>query len=423
MKKTSNLFQILLVLILISCFNEEPKTTFKLDTSASPAEGGRINLMPKFDSYDEGKTVKLTAEAYTDWVFQKWDGDADGSSNPLEITMDSDKSIIGLFVKRSYPLNLLIIGEGTVNEVVVPNPSGREYPIGTTVELTPVPKEGWAFQNWEGDLSGNQNPMRILVDGTKNVQVKFVPKPEGEPRFFLAENGVTCKCEGVIPGYKGIINGVEYEAVDNEFLKMRVEEKADLTKLCTSLVTDLSYLGLSTDFNQPIGNWDVSNVTDMSYLFAANFLLDWNLDPKPSQFNQPLEHWDVSKVTNMNTMFGVSLFNQPIEAWDVSNVTDMSFMFYGAVFNQPIENWDVGKVTNMSHMFGSLPDVYNARFNQPIGKWNVSNVELMTGMFNGNYYFNQDLSSWCVIKIPTIPEDFYTGSWTLPKPVWGTCPD
>jgi hypothetical protein len=48
----------------------------------------------------------------------------------------------------------------------------------------------------------------------------------------------------------------------------------------------------------------------------------------------------------------------------------------------------------------------------------------MTAMFNNTTLFNQDLSSWCVTNIPSIPSAFDTGatSWVLPRPVWGTCP-
>ena len=39
-------------------------------------------------------------------------------------------------------------------------------------------------------------------------------------------------------------------------------------------------------------------------------------------------------------------FNQDIGDWDVSNVTDMSDMFQDAEsFNQDIGNWDVSSVT------------------------------------------------------------------------------
>jgi surface protein len=62
-------------------------------------------------------------------------------------------------------------------------------------------------------------------------------------------------------------------------------------------------------------------------------------------------------------------------------------------------------------------------FNQPIDKWDVSQVTNMDRMFKENLDFNQDLSKWCVAKIPTIPKDFTNSAWTLPKPIWGTCPD
>ena len=41
-------------------------------------------------------------------------------------------------------------------------------------------------------------------------------------------------------------------------------------------------------------------------------------------FNQAIGDWDVSSVTDMGLMFRVAIaFNQDIGNWDVSNVTDM----------------------------------------------------------------------------------------------------
>jgi uncharacterized repeat protein (TIGR02543 family) len=87
--------------------------------------------------------------------------------------MAANKTLVAVFVKRDYPLTIKIEGEGTVEEKIVPNPSGREYPHGTTVELTPKPKEGWEFDGWAGDLTGKEIPKRILVDKQKNVTAKF----------------------------------------------------------------------------------------------------------------------------------------------------------------------------------------------------------------------------------------------------------
>jgi surface protein len=113
-------------------------------------------------------------------------------------------------------------------------------------------------------------------------------------------------------------------------------------------------------------------------------------------FNQNIGSWNVSSVTNMNEMFiAANFFNQNIGSWNVSGVTSMSNMFYGA-----------------------------SNFNQNIGSWNVSSVFNMVQMFRDATSFNQDLSNWCVSLIASPPTGFDTGatSWSLSRPIWGTCP-
>jgi surface protein len=88
-------------------------------------------------------------------------------------------------------------------------------------------------------------------------------------------------------------------------------------------------------------------------------------------------------------MFGNNLaFNQHIGGWNVSNVTNMGNMFHNArEFNQPINNWDTIRVTDMIGMFGRATN-----FNQWIGQWNTSNVVCMIGMFSGATRFNNGFS-------------------------------
>ena len=171
-----------LVLILLAflgftaCEVEDPIPTYTLTTTSFPAEGGKITVSPQVPNHPEGSQVTVTPEPNEHWVFKQWEGDAIGNTNPLQVTMTANISITGVFVKRDYPLNLKIEGEGTVDEKIVPNPSGREYPHGTRVELKPIPKEGWVFESWGGDLSGNASPQIIIVDKEKNVIVKFKRK-------------------------------------------------------------------------------------------------------------------------------------------------------------------------------------------------------------------------------------------------------
>ena len=77
--------------------------------------------------------------------------------------------------------------------------------------------------------------------------------------------------------------------------------------------------------------------------------------------------------------------------WDVSNVEDMSSMFCRAnSFNQDIGNWNVSKVKKMSNLFNQEIKI----FNQDISKWNVSNVSDMNNIFGDSEIFKQDLSGW-----------------------------
>ena len=76
-------------------------------------------------------------------------------------------------------------------------------------------------------------------------------------------------------------------------------------------------------------------------------------------------------------------------------------------------------ITNLSWMFQEATS-----FNQDISMWDTSNVKVMGRMFELASAFNQDLSGWCVSNITSPPYEFDFGatSWTLPRPVWGTCP-
>ena len=105
-------------------------------------------------------------------------------------------------------------------------------------------------------------------------------------------------------------------------------------------------MALLKEYNEGVKNhgepntWDVTLVTDMSYLFDDM-----------TKFNEPIDQWNTSGVTTMYRMFrGALSFNQPI-TMDTSKVTDMSHMFDGASsFNQPI-TMDTSKVTDMNYMF------------------------------------------------------------------------
>jgi surface protein len=145
-------------------------------------------------------------------------------------------------------------------------------------------------------------------------------------------------------------------------------------------------------FNQDIGGWDTSNVTTMSGMFR-----------RAENFNQDIGGWDTSNVTTMSSMFSDAYsFNQDISGWDTSNVTSMGSMFWNAeAFNQDIGGWDTSNVTEMSFMFNSA-----VSFNQDIGGWDTSNVTSMSSMFNSAVSFNQDIGGWDTSNVTSMSSMF-----------------
>lgn len=313
-------------------------------------------------------------------------------------------------------LSLLIISCGSENSPtyeistnISPNdggeisisPEGTVHDEGTEITLTPKPSQGYGFSEWNGDYSSTDNPLTFTLNKNTSVTGIFVEKS-----FYRASNGITVMCPNTTVGEKGVIDGVEYESVDRDLLMQRRDEGADLTTVCTSLVSDMSNMFKDAEFNQDISAWDVSNVTRMFRMFQG------------STFNQDISSWDVSKVTSMAFMFYKTPFDQDVSNWEVGNVTNMAAMFYGIItFNQDISGWDVSKVTDMAYMFRGT------QFNQDVGNWDVSNVTKMEGMFSDSD-FNQPIDNWCVEQIPSEPNNFSTDSPLTEenKPVWGTCP-
>ena len=116
-----------------------------------------------------------------------------------------------------------------------------------------------------------------------------------EPSLYIAENGITVKAsESAKVGEHYMLDGKEYLVVDRRMLDELIAEKQDITRVVTSKVTDMSRLFRNwRDFNQDIGSWDVSQVTNMSgtFMFCDVFNQNNVRSIRPS-YGLPVRNFD-----------------------------------------------------------------------------------------------------------------------------------
>ncbi|MGD2110322.1 MAG: hypothetical protein PVI86_13155, partial [Phycisphaerae bacterium] len=68
--------------------------------------------------------------------------------------------------------SIVVATEGSGSVVRVPDGDG--YALDEVVELTAVPDTGWAFDQWGGDLGGNENPLSFAIAGDVIASARFV---------------------------------------------------------------------------------------------------------------------------------------------------------------------------------------------------------------------------------------------------------
>jgi len=175
---------------------------------------GSVTINPSESTYAAGTEVTLTALADPGYVFAGWSGDIIDPGNPIIIIMDSDKNVTATFIQPQYSLSLNVIGNGTITK----DPDKPTYNYGEIVTLTANSSVGWSFLYWSGDISGNQNPVTIVIDGDKTIMARFIKEGTCIDSTINANDGTLSG--GVTQGATGKIDGgYQFDGV-NDYIEI-----------------------------------------------------------------------------------------------------------------------------------------------------------------------------------------------------------
>jgi hypothetical protein len=125
-------------------------------TNTTPG-GGSVAFSPAGGVYLSNTVVTLSATPSNGWSFLRWEGAVTNISNPLNLTMDSSKTIRAIFATS-------ITTNPPSGGAIALSPPEGPYAYGSTVRLIGVPNSTKRFNRWFNNLSGpTDNPLDFVV--------------------------------------------------------------------------------------------------------------------------------------------------------------------------------------------------------------------------------------------------------------------
>lgn len=207
-------FTLLISLITVSACTP---IQYELTTSVEPAGSGTVS---PGGTYDEGSIIRVTAAPKEGYIFDRWSGDASGSSTEQTILLNANKNVIAHFTlvePEEEPPE-----EETVTEPVyyaltvksIPSyagsvtPSEGKFKEGTTLNLIATPQAGYSVKIWGGDVAGSvSNSVSVTMNEDKEVTVYFeLTQVTNPPKQYTVATSVQPANGGIVTPSGGKYN-------------------------------------------------------------------------------------------------------------------------------------------------------------------------------------------------------------------------
>ena len=164
-------------MILLACSKDAADsldTIEQFTLSVSSGQGGTVNNVD--GTYNSGTQVTITATPEEGYEFTGWSDSSYGDTNPLSLTLTSNTNLTANFQRIRYTLTVNVVGQGQVSQVLG-NESNTstivEYNQGDRVRLQTTPGDDWTFSRWQGDATGYEDTVEIVMDGSKTITATF----------------------------------------------------------------------------------------------------------------------------------------------------------------------------------------------------------------------------------------------------------
>ncbi len=228
---------------------------------------------------------------------------------PNKLTTDASFNLSSLITTVSAGV---LSYSSSVTSVATVNSSGQVTPVGagtTTITVTQAATANHLAGTASATFTVTLPP--LIIRASNNVTIQYTGAAGDVPTssaLFIEANPRGTGMEWFAVVTDGMHQAIKEYARNTDAPFTHQGQVVPFNNIVTTLMTQMSMFHSIHVFNQDISGWDVSNVTNMSYMFdhAMNF-------------NQDISRWDVSKVVNMDNMFNSAYsFNQNLSGWNVA---------------------------------------------------------------------------------------------------------
>ena len=160
------------------------KRPFTLTTSTTGDGSGTITGAGTY-YYNDPVTVTATPDITSN--FAKFGGDC-ANTTTCSFRMTANHAVSAEFDKKTFTLTTSVTGNGTLT-------GAGTYKYGDPVTVTAAAANGWSFQQFGGDCSGNT--CSLTMDANHTVSATFVPDQYAFNLSFLGDGGGTVTVDGV----------------------------------------------------------------------------------------------------------------------------------------------------------------------------------------------------------------------------------
>lgn len=176
---------LLVVSMATGCFGSLGQT-YSLKVNYDETQGN-VNLPANADKLKKGTRITLEAEPKDGWYFLEWKGDditeEMSMENPLMIVVNKNTELEVIFTDDLILRELTVTYDANQGTVTGLPKDLDEVPDRTLIQLKAIPKDGYEFLKWEGDVPEkqmNQDSINFRIAADTNITAIFQELPLAE---------------------------------------------------------------------------------------------------------------------------------------------------------------------------------------------------------------------------------------------------